>query len=207
MKFLQELNDENARFEIAKAQHELALSLAKRNMLEKIVKFAQEHVIGEVLTEGTQRKIYGDWSQYDSSCHDTTNFLGRYFTIDGEPTNLYLVRQTLQMRPCHMYWSTKGGKTTTKIKGLCFEEKNPASLEELAQKLKESNVGHETLVVTNSIFSFDNCNEINTDWDRKRGYFTDCKNSGYLSGINIKELGINAEEYNNLIDSLLRGPK
>lgn len=207
MRFLQELNDENARFEIAKAQHELALSLAKRNMLEKIVKFAQEHIIGEVIIEGTQRKIYGDWSDYESSCHDTANFLGRYFTIGGEPTNLYLVRQTLQMRPCHMYWSTKGGKTTTKIKGLCFEEKNPASLEELAQKLKEGNVEYETLTMTNPIFSFDSCDVINTDWNKVRGYFTDSKNSGYLSRINIDELGINAEEYKNLIDSLLQGPK
>ena len=97
MKFTQTLKEENARFaedrKRAEEQHEQACLQAKRNLLENVLKFAQGHFIGEVLVDETQRTIDGDWSTYTSFCTYTNSFLGRYFAINGKPTNHYLLME------------------------------------------------------------------------------------------------------------------
>ena len=205
MKFLQELDDEKARFESVKAQHEQACLQAKRNMLEKIRTFAKEHYLKDVLVDENQRKIYGKWEERDSSCNDITRFLGRYFTVEEEPTNLYIARKREEMCPCYMIWSNSGGKRTITVDTICFEEENPRSLEELSEKVKRE---HFTSVIRSAptpLFVFQDYDKITTGYDiNSRKYFTRSKHSGSISGINFTELGISVKEYSALVDSLFR---
>ena len=45
--------------EDAQETHERMVKNAQNELVEKVRTFAQEHVIGEVLVDETQRKIYG----------------------------------------------------------------------------------------------------------------------------------------------------
>ncbi len=59
MTFLRALQEEDARWKDAQETHERMVKNAQNELVEKVRTFAQEHVIGEVLVDETQRKIYG----------------------------------------------------------------------------------------------------------------------------------------------------
>ena len=206
MKFTQALDEENARFENAKAQHEQACLQAKITMLERIVEFAQGHFIGEVLVDEPQRTIAGDWKTYISFCTDTTSFLGRYFATNGKPTNRYLLMERKKTCPSHFYWSTCGEGTETKSStALCFEEENPTFLEALTERVRTGYVTPAIREAPNPIFSFRRREDITTKWNRaEQNYDFTREDSGNLAGITSIELGMNVEDYTALVDSLHR---
>ncbi len=222
MKFVQALHDENARFESVKRELEEVMKNAQREhwkvqsaskeaMIEQIRGFARDHYIGEIIEEHGSRYWPGGLSR-----------IGRYFTTNGEPTNLYLIFvDTADNR----YAEPVPTFTYDIFSGICFEEKDSTALEMLVRAVKEGKISvnreNGTISkdasdtsrkndriedITDALFSF----TVGTRFEKKGDYLYQYVNSerrDFLSRIPIRELNLDRNEHYALVDMLRRCQK
>jgi hypothetical protein len=217
MKFSQTLKDENTRFEGVRKELEEKMKDAqnkhrkvqrdiKTAMMKKINRFAKDHCIGETLA------LHG--SEY---WKEGKSFIGRYFTTNGKPTELYLMSVLNIINP---YTKPVPDYRSNVVSGICFEAKDSFSLEMLTQELKSGRIsvnkwnGDITIKdenmsekkvedITDALFSFTLLEHL-TQSEMFSYQYTDSKHRGIFSGVPIEELGLSLDEYFNIVHTLQR---
>lgn len=148
-RFAQALRDEYANYHSMRIKlhgeydHLKAHDETARNMFRKAIAFAEGHFIGEILMtqplEG--REEFSSSDPYDDTTPSFVHYrgnssLGRYFTIDGTPTNLYMVVQKSEAGRSETGEVSDAVWRHERIKGLCFEEEDSVQLELMKQYIK-----------------------------------------------------------------------
>jgi len=211
MKFTQEFKDENTRFEKieeefedSRKEHRKVQRAIKQSMVKRIQEFSRDHYLGET--------IASHGSEYWT---EGASFIGRYFTTNGEPTDVYLL--SVKLTP-HPYPEEPVPTFRYAIhSGICFQEKKIAVLEMLTQTVKggriyvnrwkgdlakkdEATPEKEERIedITDALFSFTE----NVCFEQKGRHphqYTDSQRRGFLLGIPIAELDLSVDEHKNII--------
>ena len=223
MKFTQEFNDENARFEKAKRELEEKIKNSenehwkvqraiKKSMIERIHRFAGDYYLGETIaSHGSEY-----WTEGKS-------FIGRFFvTANGEPTDLYLLSGRIA---CNHYAEPVPTFRHHIHSGICFQEKDSAVLEMLTRAVKSGRIYVDTWKgdltkkdevtpgkkdriedITDALFSFTDkiCFEQQGSYPHQ---YTDSRRTDLLSRIPINELSLSEDEHQNIIRMLFRSCK
>lgn len=196
MKFLQALQEEDTRFEEeqkrAQERHKLAQNAAKKDVLRRMIEFSERYYIGEwtpTITETPDNSSV----RYDKPFWKNEKKVGRYFTVNGEPTTFYLVR-TDELRISHPDYIRNWSHA-----GVCIDEDSPDNILKVIQFLKWGNhpmalstgghmYGASDSNIIKPIFSF---SRRTTQESTMYGYLCyEEHKSGSLCDIDIVELGM-----------------